>query len=1090
MKKATQLSLYRLGLALFTPMALLPLAGVSLLGVSPSAKAQSFPDTPLQVAASRPPANIMFILDDSGSMAFDYMPDSLSSGDFNRKNTWINPLAYDPLRDYRAWRNYDGSLMTGGTSFSSAYSDDSRRRSSIDLRNYTHTYYYPENPSSLSRGNTSRSNYYEYTISSDWWGNTQIQRCEYKSGNTWNRNCTTNSNAIVSGRSLSDELDNYATWYSYHRTRMKVAKAGVTEAFSQLPPTIRVGYDSIWNRSRLAIPVGTDNGLFRNDNKEEWFERVLDANASGGTPLHGALVRAGNYFSSSSSSGPWGPESGSDQFSCRQNFAILTTDGYWNDNDDYGNSAQVGNSDNEDGPTISSPLGETYKYTPRRPFLDSGTDTLADVSMDFWKRDLRTDLDNNVPASVDDPAFWQHMVTFGISIGLQGTLDPNTDLPSLVNGSKSWPDPWRTSNYGGRSWSNESPRRIDDLWHATVNGRGKFSVANEPDEFARGMKSTLASIQKVLSSGSNVSTSSTSLQTDTRVFHATYYSGLWTGEVSAFDISSQGIAQDPAWLGSSGINFNGRTVLTSSSSGNGTTFPTSAQSTALAEGLATTGMTGAAGSDIADYIKGKRGLEISFGGQFRNRESLLGDIVNSSPIYSLDSDSLFVGANDGMLHGFNASTGAELFAYVPKGLDFKKLGTLASPDYAHKFFVDGQVAVTSKEQTPNKNYLVAAPGRGAKGVFALDVTNPGNFGNSSVKWDKTGSTDADMGYVISDILITKTNSDDWVALVPNGLDSANGHSVLFVYRLSDGAELARIDTGVGGSNGLSAPRGWDSDGDGDVDEVYAGDLKGNLWKFDFKGGAPAAWKVDLGGQPLFRARDASGNVQPITAGLALGREAFGDRRWIMFGTGSYITQDDITNASVQSVYGIIDSGSQIPNRSSLQERDIELVGTGPTGNALRAFETHSPLDSSKRGWYIDLDEPYSGERVIERGFLSGRVFTFPSVVPISGNACEAAGRGFINAIDGFTGTSVAVDGVNHPYFDVGQDGNEDNDFLGPDGEKLPVGSLETSIGMVTRPVLVGDRLVYGGSSGGKESQRVKLPPPSPKRLSWREMIRD
>lgn len=1066
------------------------LIGASLLALSSAASAQSFPDTPLQVAASRPPANIMFILDDSGSMAFDYMPDSLSSGNFNRKNNWINPLAYDPLRDYRPWRNHNGDLLSGGTSFSSAYSDDSRRRSEINLGNYSHVYYYPENPSSLARGNTSRSNYYQYTITTNWWGQTTIERCEYRRSNTWDRNCTTDeASSIVSGRTLAAELDNYATWYSYHRTRMKVAKAGVTEAFSQLPPTIRVGYDSIWNRSHLAIPVNTDNGLFRDANKELWFDRLLDANASGGTPLHGALVRAGNYFSSSSSSGPWGPESGTSQFSCRQNFSILTTDGYWNDDNDYGSSAQVGNSDNADGTTITSPKGETYKYTPKRPFLDTGSDTLADVAMDFWKRDLRTDLDNNVPASVDDPAFWQHMVTFGISIGLQGTLDPNTDLPSLMNGSKSWPDPWRTSTYGSRSWSNESPRRIDDLWHATVNGRGKFSVANEPDEFARGMKSTLASIQKVLSSGSNVSTSSTSLQTDTRVFHATYYSGLWTGEVSAFDISSQGIAQDPAWLGSSGINFTGRKVLTSKTPSGGTTFPTTTQAAQLADGLETTGMT-AQGSDIADYIKGKRSLEISFGGQFRNRESLLGDIVNSSPIYAIDTDSLFVGANDGMLHAFNASTGQELFAYVPKGLDFEELGTLASPDYAHKFFVDGQVAVTSKSQTANKNYLIAAPGRGAKGVFVLDVTNPGNFGTNAVRWDKTGSADADMGYVISDILITKTNSNDWVAMVPNGLDSANGSSVLFVYRLSDGAELARIDTGAVGANGLSAPRGWDSDGDGDVDDVYAGDLRGNLWKFDFSGASPNSWKVAMGGQPLFRARDAAGNAQAITAGLALGSEAFGDRRWILFGTGRYISQDDITSSSVQSVYGVIDSNSHITGRSELMEREIELVGTGATGNALRAFETHSALDSSKRGWFIDLDKPYSGERVIERGFLSGRVFTFPSVVPISGNACEAAGRGFINAIDAFTGTTVAVDGINHPYFDVGQDGNDENDYLGSGDNELPVGSLETSIGMVTRPVLVGDRLVYGGSSGGKESQRVKLPPPSPKRLSWREMIRD
>ena len=1064
------------------------LLGLACLGLAQPVAAQSFPDTPLQVSASRPAANIMFILDDSGSMAFDYMPDNLSSSEFYRLNPWHNVLAYDSKRTYRTWRSHDGTPMTGGTSYTSVYADDARLRTNRNLRSYTTVFYYPINDS-VPRGNTSVSNYYRYTITFDWLGRGSVTRCEARNANNWNKDCRTNDDVLPSGRSLNDELENYAIWYSYHRTRMKVAKYGVLDAFSQMPSTIRVGYDSIWNRSFMGIPVGNDDGLFRGNNKETWFNRILDAQATGGTPLHGALLRAGEYFSQTSSSGPWGPERGDDQFSCRQNFSILTTDGYWNDSTDYGSRQEVGNSDNTRGETITSPTGETYRYEPRRPYMDAHVDTLADVAMHYWKRDLRPDLPNNVPASAANPAFWQHMSTFGISIGLEGELNPETDLLSLSNGSRSWPDPWRRGNSGSRAWGNDGPRRIDDLWHATVNGRGRFSVANEPDSFVDGMKATLASIQKVLSSGSNVSTSSTSLQTDTRVFHATYFSGIWTGELSAYDLSDQGIAQDPAWLGSEGINFTNRKVITASGPSTGATFPTSTQSSQLAAGLAGMGIN-TSGTNVADYIKGRRTMEVSNGGILRNRETVLGDIVNSSPVYSTDSDTLYVGANDGMLHAFNATTGVERFAYVPRGLDFQALGTLAHPDYAHKFFVDGPVVVSAKSQTPNKNYLVGASGRGAKGVFALDVTNPGSFGPSSVLWDKTAGVDNDMGHVISDMLIAKTNSRDWVVLVPNGLDSRNGRSVLFVYRLSDGAQLAKIDTGAGGSNGLSAPRGWDSDGNGTVDEVYAGDLNGNLWKFDFTSPSPNQWKVAFNGQPLFRARAADGTPQPITSGVALSREAFGDRRWVLFGTGRYISQSDITNTAVQTVYGIIDGPSRITNRNDLTERPLELFGTDSRGNALRAFATHGALPAGKRGWYIDLTGPYAGERVVERGFVSGRVFTFPSVIPISGNACEASGRGFINAIDAFTGTSVSSDGANHPYFDVGQDRNDDNDWLGPDDNRLPVGSLETGVGMVTRPVLVGDRLVYGGSSGGKESQRVRLPPPSPKRLYWREIIRE
>src|SRR5690606_36341661 len=128
---------------------------------------------------------------------------------------------------------------------------------------------------------------------------------------------------------------------------------------------------------------------------------------------------------------------------------------------------------------------------------------------------------------------------------------------------------------GSESWSNESSIRIDDLWHASINGRGTFTVATDPDQFSQSIKNALNAIQKKLASGSNVSTSSTSLQTDTRIVHANYYSGTWTGEVAAYDISSSGVAQDPSWVASEHIpSHTTRKMFTVSSSGTKTTFPT------------------------------------------------------------------------------------------------------------------------------------------------------------------------------------------------------------------------------------------------------------------------------------------------------------------------------------------------------------------------------------------------------------------------------------------------------------------------------------------------------------------------------------
>lgn len=1075
------------------------------------AQAKPFPDNPLQTGNERPAANLWLILDDSGSMEYDYIPDGLTNSTFVRRNVDKNPLAYDTKRDYEPWKKWDGSLMTGGTSYNATYADSSLSSGNTsNLWNSTQTFYVRKDGRALSTSTTDYDNYWQIQIFLEEQSCGRrctetvevYERCERSSGSNFTRNCTRGDAAAIAtnGRTMAQELQNYATWYSWHRTRMKTAKAGISQTFSQLGPSVRVGYTSIWNRNRYEIPVGNgDGGVFKGTAKQTFFNRFVAAEGSGSTNLHGALTQAGEYFTRSASNGPWGPEAGSDQYSCRQSFAILTSDGYWNNSSSY--SPTAGNQDGANGSTITNSKGWSYRYTPSRPFSDTYSDTLADVAMKYWKNDLRTDLENNVPRSESNPAFWQHMVTFGVSIGLKGSLDPNTDYPSLVNGSKSWPNPWRTSSNNYDSWNNESNRRIDDLWHASVNGHGAFFAATSPDEFADALNSILNNVQKILASGSNVSTSSTSLQTDTRIFHASYYSGIWTGDMAAYDISSAGVSSEPNWLASNGIPAHGsRKALTWNGSA-GVTFPTTAQATAARNGFLAMNPaeTAVTTTQIGNYLKGDASLEKRNLGALRNRESKMGDVVNSSPVYSADTDTLFIGANDGFLHAVNATNGAERFVYAPAGINYSDLGSLASPDYTHKYFVDGQIAVSTRKQTPGKNLLISGLGRGGKGVFALNVTNPAAFGAGQILWDQTAGVDNDMGYVMGEPLLAKGNDGKFLAIIPNGVGSTNNCSALFVYELETGTLLRKITTGAcantaaGQVNGLSSPRGWDSDGDGTVDEVYAGDLLGNLWKFDLTATVPSQWKVAFSGQPLFRAVSQTGTPQPISGGLSLGYELYGSRRWVLFGTGRYLATGDVLNTDEQTVYGIIDGTTRVSNRSDLVERGIEVVSSG--GQVLRGFETWQPLPNGKRGWALDLGDPYEGERVIERGYLAGRIFVFPTVIPTSSNACEASGRGFLNAIDAFTGTSTSVDSANHAYFDIGNDGNPNNDWIGQDGQTtggstagaLPVGSVETNIGMVTKPVLVGDQLVYGGSSGGKESRKVNIPPASAKRLSWREV---
>ena len=168
----------------------------------------------------------------------------------------------------------------------------------------------------------------------------------------------------------------------------------------------------------------------------------------------------------------------------------------------------------------------------------------------------------------------------------------------------------------------------------------------------------------------------------------------------------------------------------------GAAFPTDDQATALdvsdRSGSAATGLENAA------YIKGDKSKEPSKDGKLRARNNVLGDIVNSSPIFVTDSGALFVGANDGMLHAFDGSTGEELFAYVPGGIDLTDLAALSDPQYGqtvtHKYFVDGPITVSAKSQTPGKNYLIGSLGRGGRGVFALDVTTPKSFDENDVRF--------------------------------------------------------------------------------------------------------------------------------------------------------------------------------------------------------------------------------------------------------------------------------------------------------------------------------------------------------------------
>jgi type IV pilus assembly protein PilY1 len=1110
----------------------------------PARAALDIPNVPPETSTSVDP-NIMFLLDDSGSMQFEILPDSLTSltssntyflfprptnpyGGSTYDNAYLglddgkdanvtlrsstrNVLFYNPTVTYQPWRKADGSSYPTINPASAPYDPAGRNNCKINLKTGDMTGSDCASRTTLSTPIT----FYVYVGSGDVTNRTNYIRYQYRSGvmyqwrvGTTRRECTwwwwncknvpdekRAPDPLPWNRSVADEVQNFANWFSYHRSRILATQAGVTRAFAELGENYRVGFCTINTcKSSSANPtVPIPHGKFTGSAKANFFDKVIGVKIPAqGTPLRSALDWAGRYYKKTEDSGPWGPkvtvQGKQKQLSCRQSFTILTTDGYWDNTDNF---SGAGNADNESGSKIESSDGKkTYTYEPKAPFKDGYSNTLADVAMKYWKEDLRDDLDNNVPAassnldacnvnSLDptfpDPAFWQHMTTFTLSLGVSGTLPrtPET-VAKLCNGTESWPNP-----------TSKSEAKIDDLWHAAINGHGKFFAAQNPDEFATGLKEALGAISTLVSSASNVAVNSNSISGDTLTFYARYYPGDWYGELLAYPVTAEGIGDTPIWTARIS-DVASRRIFTWSGSA-GSTFDWASLSAAQKANLGS--QTDAVKQDIVNYLRGDQSKEVQKGGTFRNRKSLLGDIIHSSPVYvdnykdgAERAQTVFVGANDGMLHAFDATNGQEVFAYVPNLLIGSNLASLSSPSYTHRYFVDGPIAISDYRITPGQNLLVASLGLGGKALFGLDVTRPKTFTADDVKWEFTGGTSVDLlGLVTGELMIAKLNDGRKAVIFGNGYNSTHQRAALFIVDLETGELIKAIDTGVGSAtqpNGLAAPRGWDDGADGTIDYVYAGDLQGNLWKFDLSAENENQWDVAFKQgntpQPFFKATDANGKAQPITARPSIGLNPADGSRWVFFGTGRFLTLDDRSDTSTQSWYGIIDDDQHTVTRSQLKERKIVARGTDPkTGDPVRAFELATNGDmNGKKGWYVDLDP---GERMVTSSQFYGSVLIASSIIP-SDDPCTPGGTGYVNAIDPFTGAAF-------PFF-------LQYAPLEVDGKKIPVGSIDFLIGMPGQAQIVGDKLVVGGSSGETASTTVNLPNVLPHRVNWRELIRE
>lgn len=692
---------------------------------------------------------------------------------------------------------------------------------------------------------------------------------------------------------------------------------------------------------------------------------------------------------------------------------------------------------------------------------------------------------------------------------------------------------WYAAKWGGfNDKDNNKLPNLTSEWDSDGNGvPDNYFLVQNPLFLGAALKNAFANMADADSSASNVLANSTSISNSTRVFQARFNANRWSGDLVAYPIATTGVSTTPEWQAQNAMPTPAlRKILVRTTADTTTDFVWSGLTTSDKALFDADPSSTDNSQDVVDYLRGVRSKEIKNGGTFRDRVNLatdvapLGDIVHSSPFYEKDSDMLYVSANDGMLHAFRATAvkdssgnitskaGSEVFAFIPSEV-LSRLKNLTSAGYTHDFFVDGDVTVSPKStETGNKHLLFAALGRGGKGLFGLNVTTPNSFASADFLWEYTptgdssattdgvldtttnASTDQDLGFMLGRPVFANMNNGKAAVIIGNGYNSTSGKAVLYIFLLNTSGqvtEVKKIDTLASGNNGLATPGVFDSNADGKVDYIYAGDLSGNLWKFDVSSTNTSSWTVGLSGSPLFVAKDATNNPQPITAPVTIVKnEVSGDthegKRFVFFGSGSYFRSGDSADDSKQSWYGIIDENASINNRSALKQRSISISGTF-AGKPVRAFATAATGDMvSMKGWYIDFTNP-SGERIVTEPLyykLAKPALVGSSIIPAVGDPCTPGGTGYVNIINPFDGGAISIKIL---------DANDNNNYTDDLISGASIGSIDLGVGMPSRPTLIGNQLVVGGTKPTKPIASVRVNPgtaPLKGRISWREIVRD
>jgi type IV pilus assembly protein PilY1 len=662
----------------------------------------------------------------------------------------------------------------------------------------------------------------------------------------------------------------------------------------------------------------------------------------------------------------------------------------------------------------------------------------------------------------------QHMVTFTIGMA-DGLMHYQADYDTATNGDfynikigaqdKCF---WASGPCNWPAPVGDTQSALDDLWHAAVNGRGQFYQALNANALDQGLQGSLSAMGMQVAAAAASATSSPNVtQTNNSLFSTTFETNTWSGKVFAqtIDAATGGISSVHLWdadtllLNQVTASTDTRNLYTFDSSSTSKLKPflwanlDATEQTYFADkcvplttmgqcaGLSAAQLIDAnIGENLVNFLRGQTGFEATV---YRDRnfidpatnnvyQTVLGDTMDAKPIfvgaptfsysdagYSAFASSnasrtalVYVGANDGYLHAFNAATGVEAWAYTPRFL-MPGLYQLADSAYGskHVFFVDGSPSVGDVfDGTASawKTILVGGVNGGGKGYYALDVTDPANpKGLWEFCADSTicARNDVDLGFSFGNPLIGKRSSDGkWVVVLTSGLNNTSGVGYFYVLDAITGAIIEKVATTIGGvsvgtpttpSGLMKASAYRDSPStDGSFKYIYAGDQLGNVWRLDYTAGTPVVTHMAY-------LRDVTGRAQPITTRPEL--TLIGSDRVLYIGTGRYLGGSDLSDPGAasgiawqQTLYAFKDKNADY----GVLRSDSKMVAQYLTDNGGTRTVTSNAVDwTAKDGWYVDFNPGNTspGERVnIDPQLVLGTLVVVTNI-PTVGSSCSVGG---------------------------------------------------------------------------------------------------